>query len=377
MRPRKKFDIEKLVKRVFSSKLYKKTLKTMKRSLSHFTNFYNEYNEHKDSKIVFQNVHSPELKEYGEKKYLEKPPEFLFRIMPIEYLIKTIENDRIMYSRPRYFDDKNDVGLKKGKEFSEHYFSKEIVDTFKKELDKQNNVTNEDKKDVSLKIDGFQRFFSDLEYISNICCFTEDLRTTNPNDDDENSWDKNKSKKGAICIITDGYPNLHRTSYGKRPNCKTTTRTIAKLLFRKSTKNRIRGSFYDIIADYYVEFHHKKRKYSWEKEWRSIIIGKIDDGHDEVIYYKKNEYDRYYYHSGIVKYIPHIFVGSDVTDSEYESMLRISNEYNMGICVIDSNNILHPIKGRETECESCPLKEQLKCQTTASDDIIKNEMSRG
>ena len=88
------------------------------------------------------------------------------------------------------------------------------------------------------------------------------------------------------------------------------------------------------------------------------------------MHYKKNEYDKYYYYPGIVKYIAHIFVGSDVTNDEYDSMLRISKEYNIGICTIDSNNILYPIKGRGTFCESCPLKEQLKCKSIVSSSTL-------
>ena len=350
------------IKKAVNPNNCKNTLKNINESTDKFIELYQNIQNSTPVESIFRNAASPELRNFGKNVFCKSPPPFLYRFFEVKYIVSTLVEDRLMYSRPRYFEDKKEVSLEKQKEAISDYFDEEYVRTFIEEMNKQPHISEEDKTIVIEKLERMKNFFEDLRESTNICCFTSDLFSKNKEKITEEKWENDKLKMGAICIVTENFPNLHKMYYEKRPKSRVDLERFPELILKDASNRRISGSFYDIISDAYVSFHIKDNNYSWEKEWRSTIIGRIeDDCSGSVKYYEKEDYEHRFYLPNITNHIAHIFVGEFAPDSDIKSLNEICKQLDYRMCIIKEGDYVIPWGNDVNQCINCSLKQHLKC----------------
>ena len=86
-------------------------------------------------------------------------------------------------------------------------------------------------------------------------------------------WVKTGFKGGMFCIDTSIFDNLHRAYYGPELRIKSHSNFLKRMLINGASEREAKSLYCDILAEMYYRLYKKERKWSWEKEWRSICIG--------------------------------------------------------------------------------------------------------
>lgn len=295
------------------------------------------------------------------KSYAAVPPRFVYRCMRPEYVIRTIEDDRIRYSRPANFNDKKDPDLASLRNSSRKAFSEPAIKAFMGEVDKRNDISNDDKQKVRDNLRSFKSYFDDIYGNLHICCFTDDV-AVDSNDDEDSHWAGKQFKTAALCIECEGIPSPHKIHYSGKIRMKGKKKRLEKMIIKGRFRD-FEGFYYDSMADFLARIYIKQRKYSWEHEWRSSIIG-ILDLESSVI--ENDGYAHYYYH-GINKWIRHVVIGCNTSESDKAKIIALCEEHGFGFCLMNEDYSLSPMVGHEKICSGCELRSD-RCSLAKNSD---------
>ena len=309
----------------------------------------------------FEGALSQDLINYGKDVYSELPPKYLYRYMrDLRCVRKTINDNQLMYRRPKCFDDKKEVDLHRLSKENHNQFSKESVETFKAEMNKL-KISEQEKEIASHNLDQYRGFYDELRENTHICCFSEDPFAENPGPDKER-WEKYGFKGGMIVVDTEVMQDFHKAYYSKFPRVITTDKKLNNMAKKRPSLKKIRGSYCDIVAKMYVRLYKKDRKWSWEKEWRSVIIGKLKGENPETsIVHDCDDPGHNYYRPGIDTAIIHVIIGINETEQVVNEVIGQCNSLRYGFCQMNQQSELCPVQGYEEQCEHCKISSSLDC----------------
>ncbi|WII08077.1 hypothetical protein PED39_02450 [Methanomassiliicoccales archaeon LGM-RCC1] len=284
------------------------------------------------------------------KAYCAVPPRFVYRCLEPEYVIKTIENDKIRYSRPVNFNDKKDPDLASLRNSNRKVFSESAIKAFMDEVEKKKDISDDDKHKVRENLHSFKSYYDDIYGNLHICCFTDDV-AADSKDDEDSRWAGKQFRTAALCIESEGIPSLHKIYYSSKIRMKGKKKRLEKM-FIKGRFREFEGFYYDSMADFLARIYIKQRKYSWEHEWRSSIIGTLDP---ECFAIEDDGYAHLYY-QGINEWIRHVIIGCNTSDSDKAKIITLCEEYGFGFCLMNEDYLISPIVGHETICDNCELR---------------------
>lgn len=302
------------------------------------------------------------LRDYGAKYFCKRPPAYLFRYLDdANYIVSTIRDKQLMYRRAICLAaDKKEVDLSKAIKQSHRDFSEENVNAMREAIDERTDISYDDKERAKSNLGYYGTFLEEIRENTHICCFSEDVGN-DPRIRKER-WINHDYRGAIICVDTSVFTNVHKVFYQRWPNIRSFRKQAQKIMIEGGNFREIDGMYFDSIAKLILCCYKKNRKWRWEKEWRSVVIGRVQgDEPEKHKRYSRENCDPTYFFEGANPAITHVIIGYNEPPDVLRSVLYSCKNNGTTLCVINEDNTLSPAKEQDSCCAFCKIGDYIGC----------------
>ena len=156
--------------------------------------------------------------------------------------------------------------------------------------------------------------------------------------------------------------DFHSAYYGRRLKIRMNDKRMFKMIMNGSKDKDIDAAYCDIMANMYMLLYKKDKVWKWEKEWRSVIIGLLNNEDPEKpICHDCNNPEHSYYRKEIVGSIAHVIIGENETEEMINKTIESCKIHMIGFCMMRKGYEIIPLKNHEDQCKKCKVKGSVQC----------------